>query len=77
MQAMHLQINSCTKHMPSSHPHSTTSYLCDTICFSTHGLSTQLPISTSANNPAEFQWQAPAADDDIVLAGDFVMLIEA
>jgi hypothetical protein len=29
------------------------------------------------NNPAEFQWKAPAADDDIVLAGGSEMLIEA
>ena len=29
------------------------------------------------NNPAEFQWKAPAADDDIVLAGGSEMPIEA
>lgn len=29
------------------------------------------------NNPAEFQWKAPAADDDIVLAGGSEMSIEA
>ncbi|KAI2483744.1 hypothetical protein Ptr902_06061 [Pyrenophora tritici-repentis] len=29
------------------------------------------------NNPAEFQWKAPAADDDVVLAGGSEMSIEA
>jgi hypothetical protein len=49
-----IEIDACTKHMPSSHLHSTISYLSDTIRFSTYGLSTPQLISTSAITTPNF-----------------------